>query len=162
VALIYASCIASFVLVVLFSRHVSLRIAVIATGFGALFLLWLAGDRTLFWAVPASFALAFALSAFALWLRTRRARAIALGICLGALASLWMLGRSLEQRGWRDVDGYADCWPYCNRWHLLGSGLHWVPLIVGLALILIVGLAEFAEVSPWKRRRVSKPEARMT
>jgi hypothetical protein len=136
--LFYAVSSSALLLPAIHSRRWTIRLGVLWLTLGALLLLWLASERTLFWIVPVSLALTAALSFATLRLRHRRSRLGAALVMMLALAGVWALGRTLEQREWRNVGGYVDCWPSCDRWQLLGGALHWVPATVGIAVVLIV------------------------
>lgn len=97
-----------------------------------------------FW--PIVIAVSVALTAFVIGVGRRR-RSLTLPL-LGALVSLtllWAAGEVLRQRGWRDVDGWVDCFPACRGWHLIGALTFWLPLISGLLLIVAVSAVSLSE-----------------
>lgn len=57
---------------------------------------------------------------------------------LGALGTIWIAGISLVYAGWNDVDGFVDCYGFCNGWHLTGRLLSIGPPLVALGMTLAV------------------------
>lgn len=61
---------------------------------------------------------------------------------LAALGAIWIVGFSLITAGWNDVDGFVDCYGYCNAWHVVGALLFGGPPLVAVVLTLaaVLGL----------------------
>jgi hypothetical protein len=91
----------------------------------------------LFW--PIVLAIAAIVAAIVLLLgRTRRALWVALAVALVVLGMAWLAGWQLVESGWRDVDGFVDCYPSCNGWQIGGSLLIFGPPIVAAILVATV------------------------
>jgi hypothetical protein len=91
----------------------------------------------LFWPIVLSIA-ALAGGIVLLLGRTRRALWVALAVALAALGVIWLAGWQLVESGWHDVDGFIDCYPSCDGWHLAGSLLIFGPPIVAVILVATV------------------------
>jgi hypothetical protein len=119
-----------------------------ATALGAI---WVLGERTLFWSVPMTLAVALALAALVVKMHGARRRGLVTIAILGSLAAVWTIGDRLRSDGWRDTDGFIDCAPACNGWHLLGASLHYAPGIIGIVVVLVLFAAAVVEESPIPR-----------
>jgi hypothetical protein len=68
-------------------------------------------------------ATAFALAAVAVAMGLRRDALVPVSLAaLLPLAPIWAAGYAVMQTGWRDVDGWVDCYGYCHAWHYVGAG----------------------------------------
>lgn len=98
------------------------------------------------WALAIVVAVAFAASAAVVLVFSRWwARGVVLIAVLGGLAAIRLMGADLFDKGWRDIDGWVDCWPTCSRWHLLGVVLYFGPALVTLVLTGVVCLTAIVE-----------------
>ena len=67
--------------------------------------------------------------------------------CLGSaclLAVVWLFFVWAHTMGWRDADGWIDCWPYCSAFHDFSrTVLFYAPPLAGLllAFALVAALA---------------------
>jgi len=70
--------------------------------------------------------------------RSAAAGTVALIAAVTSLAVIWLTGQRLMAAGWHDVDGWSDCYRYCNSWHVLGALLFVGPFVVGCIVVLAV------------------------
>lgn len=70
----------------------------------------------------ASFALATSLAFGFLAIGRRLGRTAPLAlVSLCGVAVAWIVGLAVMLNGWRDTDGWVDCYGYCHGWHWLGA-----------------------------------------
>lgn len=103
-----------------------------------------------FW--PIVIAASVALTALVIGVgRRRRSLTLPLLAALVSLTFFWTAGEVLRQRGWRDVDGWVDCFPACGGWHLTGALMFWLPLTSGVLLIVAAFAVSLSERDSKKR-----------
>jgi hypothetical protein len=69
-------------------------------------------------------------------------------IALSAWAGVWLLGDRLRSVGWRNIDGFVDCYPACDAWDGLGAWFFFGPPIV-----IVVSVVAAAVVAAIDRHR---------
>lgn len=52
------------------------------------------------------------------------------------VGGIWIAGYGLMGAGWRDLDGWVDCYPACNGWHRAGAALFVGPPAVAVFVVV--------------------------
>ena len=72
-------------------------------------------------------------------LRVARVPSVAL-MSLVPAAVAWTVGLALMLNGWRDTDGWVDCWRACHGWHWLGALWFFTPPLLAVELVVIAAV----------------------
>ncbi len=91
-----------------------------------------------FWLVALAVALLVSAIVLVCFRRAPMQGRVAFLTSLAALGAIWIVGFTLVTAGWNDVDGFVDCYGYCNAWHLVGALLFGGPPLVAVVLTLTV------------------------